>query len=83
MLRMLSEKKRRYFYEQNLGKEAEVLFEDDITNGQMQGFTKNYVRVTAKFDPLLINQLKKVQLSHINEQGLMEVQEPEMAYETH
>jgi threonylcarbamoyladenosine tRNA methylthiotransferase MtaB len=83
MLRMLSEKKRRYFYEQNLGKEAEVLFEDDITNGQMQGFTKNYVRVTAKFDPLLINELKKVQLSHINEQGLMEVQEPEMAYETH
>lgn len=83
MLRILSEKKKRQFYQENLNHEATVLFEDDITDGMMQGFTENYVRVVAKYDPLLVNELKKVRLSHINEEGLMEVQEPEMAYEIH
>ncbi|MFP4090348.1 MAG: tRNA (N(6)-L-threonylcarbamoyladenosine(37)-C(2))-methylthiotransferase MtaB [Cyclobacteriaceae bacterium] len=83
MLRILSEKKRRQFYEENIGREAVVLFEEDIAEGQMQGFTENYVRVTAKYDPLLINELKKVKLSHINATGLVEVEEPEMVYETH
>jgi len=83
MLRILSEKKKRQFYQENLNHEATVLFEDDITDGMMQGFTENYVRVVTKYDPLLVNELKKVRLSHINEEGLMEVQEPEMAYEIH
>lgn len=75
MLRSLSEKKKRYFYEQNIGKEATVLFEDDVQDGQMHGFTENYVRVTAKYDPILINELKKVQLTGLNASGLMEVEE--------
>ncbi|WPP50886.1 tRNA (N(6)-L-threonylcarbamoyladenosine(37)-C(2))-methylthiotransferase MtaB [Catalinimonas niigatensis] len=83
MLRILSEKKKRKFYEENIGKEAVVLFEEDIENGQMHGFTENYVRVTAKYDPLLINELKTVKLTKIDESGLMEVAEPEMVYETH
>jgi threonylcarbamoyladenosine tRNA methylthiotransferase MtaB len=33
--------------------------------------------VSAKYDPLLINELKKVRLMGINEQGLMEVAEAE------
>jgi len=77
MLRILSEKKRRRFYEDNLGREGTVLFEDDVSDGMMQGFTENYLRVVAKYDPLLINELKRVKLSHINEQGLVEVLEPE------
>ena len=77
MLRNLSEKKKRYFYEQNIRKEATVLFEDDVQDGQMHGFTENYVRVTAKYDPILINELKSVKLSHLNENGLMEVEETE------
>lgn len=80
MLRILSEKKKRQFYEENTGKAAVVLFEEDIENGQMHGFTENYVRVTAKYDPLLINELKAVQLTQINESGFMEVAEPEMVY---
>lgn len=75
MLHILSDKKRRYFYEQQLGKTATVLFEDDVENGMMHGFTENYVRVTAKFDPVLINELKTVRLTEIDEKGLVEVEE--------
>jgi len=75
MLRSLSEKKKRFFYENHVGKSATVLFENDIEDGMMQGFTENYIRVTAKYDPLLINELKQVQLHRVNENGLMEVQE--------
>lgn len=83
MLHILSDKKRRYFYEQQLGKTFTVLFEEDIEDGQMQGFTENYVRITAKYDPLLINETKQVQLVSINEKMLVEVEEPELVYEKH
>lgn len=75
MLHILSEKKRRYFYEQQIGSLQTVLFEEDIEEGKMHGFTQNYVRVVAKYDPLLINELKEVKLTQINEKGLMEVEE--------
>lgn len=75
MLHILSDKKRRCFYEQQIGKDFVVLFEDDIDNGMMQGFTENYVRVTAKYDPLLINETKLVSLISINENMLVEVKE--------
>ncbi len=75
MLHILSDKKRRYFYEQQLGKNFSVLFEEDIENGLMQGFTENYVRVVAKYDPLLINETMKVNLVTINEEMLVEVEE--------
>ncbi len=77
MLRGLSEKKRRFFYEQQLGKDFEVLFEEDIQEGIMHGFTENYVRVAAKYDPILINELKAVTLKSINSDGYVEVEEPE------
>lgn len=77
-LHILSEKKRRAFYESQLGRPATVLFEEDAENGQMQGFTENYVRVTARYDPLLINELKPVVLSTINEAGLVEVVDAEV-----
>ena len=75
MLHILSDKKRRYFYQQQLGKDFTVLFEEDIENGMMQGFTENYVRVVAKYDPILINETKQVHLSSINESMLVEVEE--------
>lgn len=83
MLRILSEKKKRQFYESQLGTTRTVLFEDDVEDGMMHGFTENYVRVAAKYDPLLINELKTVQLTRINEKGVVEVEEPEMVFETH
>jgi threonylcarbamoyladenosine tRNA methylthiotransferase MtaB len=83
MLHILSDKKKRFFYEQNVNKIATVLFENDIEDGKMHGFTENYIRVSAKYDPLLINELKTVQLTEINEKGIMEAQEPEIVYELH
>jgi threonylcarbamoyladenosine tRNA methylthiotransferase MtaB len=78
MLRGLSEKKRRYFYEQNLGNQNKVLFEEDIENNLMHGFTENYVRVAAKYDPILINELIDVNLKSINSSGHVEVEEVEL-----
>ena len=43
----------------------------------MEGFTDNYVRVVAKYDPILINELKKVKLTNLTAEGLMEVTEVE------
>ena len=83
MLHILSEKKKRFFYENQISKSGVVLFEDEIQNGQMLGFTENYVRVAVKYDPLLINETKVLIYDHINADGLMEVTEPEMAFETH
>lgn len=41
----------------------------------MHGFTENYIRVSAKYDPILINELRKVRLTSINDKGLVEVEE--------
>jgi len=79
MLHILSDKKRRLFYEQNIGKTATVLFENDVEESKMHGFTENYVRVSAKYDPLLINELKTIRLTEINEKGTVDVEEMEFA----
>lgn len=73
MLRGLSHKKKRAFYEQNLGKKAIVLFEHDVQHNIMEGFTENYVRVLSKYDPLKTNTLQEVELLKLNNEGLMEV----------
>jgi len=77
MLHILSDKKRRAFYEENVGQVAEVLFENDVANGIMHGFTRNYIRVAAKYDPVLINEVKTVRITSINDQTLAEVDEVE------
>lgn len=83
MLHILSDKKRRSFYEANLGKSFNVLFENDIEDGLMHGFTENYIRVAAKYDPVLINELKKVNLTSINQKGVVEVEELEFTEALH
>ncbi len=77
LLRILSDKKRRYFYEQHIGKTFTVLFENDVQDGLMQGFTENYIRVQAKYDPMLLNETKTLRLTQINEHMLAEVAEVE------
>ncbi|MFC2125274.1 tRNA (N(6)-L-threonylcarbamoyladenosine(37)-C(2))-methylthiotransferase MtaB [Bacteroidota bacterium] len=72
MLRSLSLKKKRHFYQQRLGTIKEVLFENDFAEGRIHGFTGNYIRVGVPSDPQLINQLVKVKLTGINEQGIVE-----------
>jgi len=78
MLHILSEKKRRAFYESQLGKDALVLFEADQKEGFMHGFTSNYVKVKVKYDPILVNELKAVKLTEIlpeGDVGITEAQE--------
>lgn len=78
MLMILSEKKKRKFYQDHIGAESMVLFEADVKNGLMEGFTENYIRVVAKYDPILVNELKKVRLTGLNTEGLMEAEEAEL-----
>ncbi|RZK52227.1 MAG: tRNA (N(6)-L-threonylcarbamoyladenosine(37)-C(2))-methylthiotransferase MtaB [Pedobacter sp.] len=75
MLHILSDKKRRAFYQSQIGTSAQVLFEDDQKNGFMHGFTKNYVKVKAKYDPVLVNELKNVKLIELLADGEVEVAE--------
>ena len=77
MLHILSDKKRRAFYESQLGSVGEVLFEDDQKSGFMHGFTKNYVKVRAKYDPVMVNEIKAVNLVAITADGEVEVTECE------
>lgn len=77
MLHILSEKKRRAFYETQLKKTEKVLFEGDIKDGFMHGFTRNYVKVRVKFDPVLFNELKSVYLTNISSDGEVEITESE------
>ncbi len=69
MLRILSEKKRRHFYEQQLGKTYDVLFEADNKNGMMHGFTTNYVKVKTAYDSTLINTTVASKLIKIDTDG--------------
>lgn len=61
-LRILSDKKKRAFYESQIGKQAEVLFEAEENQGKMYGFTGNYVRIEADYDPLLINEISSLRI---------------------
>ena len=69
MLRILSAKKKRAFYEKNIGSTRTALFEHDNKNGFIQGFTENYVKVKLEYDPGLRNQIVKVKLNDFDEDG--------------
>jgi len=64
MLRMLSEKKRRHFYNEQLGQKRPVLFES-IKEGYIIGHTDNYVKVKLKDKSKIINTIKHVNLLEI------------------
>ena len=71
MLRGLSAKKRRAFYESQIGSIRSVLFEGENKEGYIHGFTENYVKVKAPWNPDLVNTLHQVELSEIDEDGLV------------
>jgi threonylcarbamoyladenosine tRNA methylthiotransferase MtaB len=71
MLRGLSVKKRRAFYESQLGKNFTVLFESENKDGYIYGFTENYVKVKTPWNPELVNTLQKIKLTEINEDGIV------------
>lgn len=71
MLRGLSVKKRRAFYESQLGSTKTVLFESENKEGYIHGFTENYVKVKAAWNPELVNTLHEVELTKIDDDGLV------------
>ena len=70
-LRILSAKKKRAFYEKNIGSLRTVLFEHENKNGYIQGFTENYVKVKVDYDPGLRNQSIKVKLKDFADDGII------------
>jgi len=82
MLRGLSVKKRRAFYESQLGNNLTVLFESENKEGYIHGFTENYVKVRTLWNPELVNTLHQIVLTEIDEGGIVRfeyVKQPEFA----
>jgi len=73
MLRGLSVKKRRAFYESQLGSKRTVLFESENKEGYIHGFTENYIKVKTPWNPELVNTLHQVQLTKIDDDGLVRI----------
>tara|TARA_Y100000768_G_scaffold336233_1_gene277792 strand:- start:110 stop:1444 length:1335 start_codon:yes stop_codon:yes gene_type:complete len=71
MLRGLSVKKRRSFYEKQLGKKAKVLFEQNNKKGYATGFSENYLKVRTPWNPKLANTIQEIELVKIDEEGFL------------
>lgn len=74
MLQILSEKKKRYFYQNQLNKEFSVLFEAQEQDGFMYGFTENYLKVKSYYNPEWINQIKQVVPTAVNADGTIKAE---------
>ena len=72
MLQILSQKKKRAFYQSQLEKVKDVLFENENHDGFIHGFTENYVKVRLPFSNELKNTLRAVQLSEFGPDGIIE-----------
>ncbi|NNC82493.1 MAG: tRNA (N(6)-L-threonylcarbamoyladenosine(37)-C(2))-methylthiotransferase MtaB [Flavobacteriales bacterium] len=72
ILRMLSLKKQRAFYEKYQGRTMRVLLEDNAIDGRMHGFTENYIKVSLPYDPKQGNQIIDVRLDKLNSDGVYE-----------
>jgi threonylcarbamoyladenosine tRNA methylthiotransferase MtaB len=77
MLHGLAELKKKQFYLQQLGKQAEVLWESDNIKGFMHGFTSNYVKVRTPYNATLINQITTVKIIALNDDDTCSVEFPE------
>lgn len=74
LLHELSETKKKFFYNQQIGKTEEVLWESDRINGFMHGFTRNYVKVRTPFNDSLINRINKVKIVEVNDDDTCSVE---------
>jgi threonylcarbamoyladenosine tRNA methylthiotransferase MtaB len=68
-LRVLSGKKRRYFYSTFLGTKRPVLFESDNKAGTMHGFTDNYIKVAHPFRASLTGRIAHATLRDLDGEG--------------
>lgn len=60
ILHRLSEQKTKSFYAANNNRELTVLWESRNAKGQMSGFSENYIRVVAAYDPEKVNTFQKI-----------------------
>lgn len=67
----LSAEKLHQFYQNNLGRTATVLFENQHQKKTTSGWTENYIKVEVPFQPDLLNTTRLVRLSHLMENGLV------------
>lgn len=70
-LHILSDRKKRQFYSENIGTERSVLFEQEEDNGIMYGFTENYVKVKHPYDEALVNTFQTIKLIELDRDGIM------------
>ena len=73
VLRNLSIKKRRKFYENQIGKRGMVLFESENKKGYINGYTENYIKIRRPWDPNLSNKICNVKLTEVDQDGFMRV----------
>ena len=73
MLHILSDKKKRFFYNQHLGKSYNVLFEAEQHEDFLNGFTENYIKVKVPYAQDLENQIKTTNLADIDLDGVVRV----------
>ncbi len=78
ILRLISEKKKRAFYESQINLHRPVLWEAQEEEGSMSGFTDNYVRVKTNFRGDLINTTCNVELISIDSDCIARCLEPEL-----
>ncbi|MEI8193751.1 MAG: tRNA (N(6)-L-threonylcarbamoyladenosine(37)-C(2))-methylthiotransferase MtaB [Flavobacteriia bacterium] len=68
-LHVLSDRKKRQFYDSQLGTTGQVLFEHEESQGKMYGFTPNYIKIEMPYDPKYINQLVEVKLENLSHEN--------------
>lgn len=74
ILRSLSEKKKRAFYEKFKGAIRPVILEAEEDGGYMYGFTDNYIKVAIPFDERLINTIQNIELKELTNFGYYKVE---------
>jgi threonylcarbamoyladenosine tRNA methylthiotransferase MtaB len=75
ILRSLSDKKRRSFYQSQIGLYKTVLYETENKKGYIYGYTENYLRVRSPWNPELANKLKPVRINRIDNEGYIRIEE--------
>jgi threonylcarbamoyladenosine tRNA methylthiotransferase MtaB len=83
LLHILSEKKRRHFYQQFINSSRPILFEREIEEGNLFGFTDNYIKVTTPYDPLLVNEIRSFTLAEINGDNIVRLEPDEIPVTLH
>ena len=73
ILRELSLMKRKCFYESQIGKKLNILFESENKNGFIEGYTENYIKVSEYWDPKKINTVQKRVLKSIDKMGFCRI----------